>query len=98
MVGTPDPYRGETVKAFVVLRPGRTVSAEELETFCRQRLAAYKVPRVYEFRPELPKSLVGKVLRRLLREEQAGSAPDGGAATPPAESPGSATTGGAPPA
>ena len=97
VVGTPDPYRGETVKAFVVLRPGQTVSAEELEAFCRQRLAAYKVPRLYEFRSELPKSLVGKVLRRLLREEQADSPSHGGVATPQAKPPGPAATGGVPP-
>jgi long-chain acyl-CoA synthetase len=73
VVGVPDPYRGETVKAFVVLRPeykGK-VTEKDLDKFCRERLAAYKVPRLYEFRDELPKSLVGKVLRRVLREEEA---------------------------
>ncbi len=71
VVGVPDPYRGETVKAFIVLKPeyrGK-VSEEEIIKFCRERLAAYKVPRLIEFREGLPKSLVGKVLRRLLREE-----------------------------
>jgi long-chain acyl-CoA synthetase len=70
VAGVPDAYRGETVKAFVVLRPGATATEDELNAFCRQRLAAFKVPRVYEFRPSLPKSAVGKVLRRLLLEEQ----------------------------
>lgn len=74
VVGVPDPYRGETVKAFVVLKPEyqQRISAEDLEKFCRERLAAYKVPRSFEFREALPKTLVGKVLRRVLREEQGG--------------------------
>ncbi|MCG0238938.1 MAG: long-chain fatty acid--CoA ligase [Firmicutes bacterium] len=70
VVGVPDPYRGETVKAFVVLKPGATLTQEELEAYCRQHLAPYKVPRLVEFRESLPKSLVGKVLRRVLREEE----------------------------
>ncbi len=72
VVGIPDPYRGETVKAYIVLRPeykGK-VTERDLDKFCRERLAAYKVPRIYEFRDELPKSLVGKVLRRVLRDEE----------------------------
>jgi long-chain acyl-CoA synthetase len=72
VVGVPDPYRGETVKAFIALKPeykGK-VTEEDLDKHCRERLAAYKVPRIYEFRDELPKSLVGKVLRRVLREEE----------------------------
>ena len=72
VVGVPDPYRGETVKAFIVLKPeyrGK-VTEKDLDNFCRERLAAYKVPRIYEFRDELPKSLVGKILRRVLREEE----------------------------
>ncbi|GAA5334543.1 MULTISPECIES: long-chain-fatty-acid--CoA ligase [Thermus] len=71
VVGVPDPYRGETVKAFVVLKPEARgqVTEEDLEAFCRKHLAAYKVPRIWEFREELPKSLVGKVLRRVLRDE-----------------------------
>jgi long-chain acyl-CoA synthetase len=68
--GVPDKYRGETVKAFVVLKEGASVTAEELDAFCRERLAAYKVPRKYEFRDTLPKTLVGKVLRRQLLEEE----------------------------
>ncbi|MBO8179423.1 MAG: long-chain fatty acid--CoA ligase [Archaeoglobus sp.] len=72
VVGVPDPYRGETVKAFIELKPewkGK-VTEEDIIKFCKERLASYKVPRVVEFRDELPKSLVGKVLRRLLREEE----------------------------
>ncbi|ADC66365.1 AMP-dependent synthetase and ligase [Ferroglobus placidus DSM 10642] len=71
VVGVPDKYRGETVKAFVVLKPeyrGK-VTEKEIEQFCRERLAAYKVPKIIEFRDELPKSAVGKILRRVLREE-----------------------------
>ena len=67
-VGVPHKYRGETVKAFVVVKPGETVTEEELDRYCRQNLAAYKVPKMYEFIESLPKSSVGKVLRRELRE------------------------------
>jgi len=70
VVGVPDPYRGETVKAFIVPREGVTLDPEEIKQFCRQHLAAYKIPRIIEFRDELPKSLVGKVLRRALLEEE----------------------------
>jgi long-chain acyl-CoA synthetase len=70
VVGVPDPYRGETVKAFIVLREGEKITEEELDAYCRERLAAYKVPRRYEFRSELPKTTVGKVLRRVLVEEE----------------------------
>ena len=70
VAGIPDPYRGETVKAFVVLKEGAEVTEEELDQFCRERLAAYKVPRIYEFREELPKTTVGKILRRQLVEEE----------------------------
>jgi long-chain acyl-CoA synthetase len=70
VAGVPDAYRGEQVKAYVVRRPGVDVSTEALDAFCRERLAAYKVPRVYEFRESLPKSAVGKVLRRLLIAEE----------------------------
>ena len=66
VAGIPDRYRGETVKAYVVLRPGAHVTDEELDVFCRERLAAFKVPRIYAYRDSLPKSAVGKVLRRLL--------------------------------
>ncbi|WP_170007866.1 AMP-binding protein [Bacillus fonticola] len=68
--GVPDAYRGETVKAYVVLKEGKTISEKELDAFCRKSLAAYKVPRIYEFRAELPKTAVGKILRRKLVEEE----------------------------
>jgi long-chain acyl-CoA synthetase len=69
VVGVPDAYRGETVKAFVVLRDGAAADAEEIISFCRGRLAAYKVPRQIVFRDSLPKSGVGKYLRRELRNQ-----------------------------
>jgi len=69
-VGIPDEYRGETVKAFVQLVEGASVTEEEIIAFCRERLAAYKVPRLVEFRTELPRSQVGKAFRRLLRDEE----------------------------
>jgi long-chain acyl-CoA synthetase len=68
--GVPDPYRGETVKAYVVLKKGSTVTQEELNEFARKYLAAYKAPRIYEFRNELPKTAVGKILRRTLVDEE----------------------------
>ena len=64
--GIPDPQRGETVKAWIVLKPGETVTEEELKAFCKEHLAPYKVPTHYEFRSELPKTTVGKILRREL--------------------------------
>ena len=67
-VGLPDPYRGETVKAFIVTKPGETLTEEEVISYCREKLAAYKVPKLVEFMDELPKSTVGKVMRRKLRE------------------------------
>lgn len=70
VVGIPDPYRGETVKAYVVLKEGQEASEEEMIAFCRERLAAFKVPRSVDFRESLPKTLVGKALRRALREEE----------------------------
>jgi long-chain acyl-CoA synthetase len=70
VVGVPDEYRGETVKAFIVLKQGEQCTEEELDQFMRSRLAAYKVPRIYEFRAELPKTAVGKILRRALLEEE----------------------------
>ncbi|WP_078555428.1 long-chain-fatty-acid--CoA ligase [Bacillus alkalicellulosilyticus] len=70
IIGVPDPYRGETVKAFVVRKEGHSLSEEELDKYCRKHLAAFKVPKLYEFREELPKSLVGKILRRVLVEEE----------------------------
>jgi long-chain acyl-CoA synthetase len=70
VAGIPDSYRGEIVKAFVVLRPGEQASSDEIREFAKTRLAAYKVPRVVEFRDELPKTMIGKVLRRALIEEE----------------------------
>jgi long-chain acyl-CoA synthetase len=69
VIGIPDPKRGETVKAFIVLKEGETTTEEEIIEFSRQQLAAYKVPRVIEFRDDLPKSMIGKILRRELRTE-----------------------------
>ena len=70
VIGVPDEYRGETVKAFVVAKPESGVSAEELAGYCKERLAPYKMPRTIEFREELPKSAVGKLLKRVLIEEE----------------------------
>ncbi len=67
-VGIPHEYRGETIKAFVVPKPGETLTEKELDTHCRTNLAPYKVPRIYEFMESLPKSVIGKVLRKELRE------------------------------
>lgn len=69
-VGIPDDYRGETVKAFIVLRPGETATDKEIAEFCRTKLAAYKVPKQVEFRESIPKSAVGKILRKILRDEE----------------------------
>lgn len=70
VAGVPDPYRGETVKAYIVLKESASATEEELNAFARKHLAAYKVPRMYEFRSELPKTAVGKILRRALVEEE----------------------------
>jgi long-chain acyl-CoA synthetase len=69
-IGVPAGEKGERIKAFVVLKPGETATEEDLIAFCRQNLAPYKVPSTVEFRKQLPKTLVGKVLRRALREEE----------------------------
>ena len=75
-IGVPDPERGETVKSFVVLRPGQAATAEELIAHCRSQLAAYKAPRAIEFLDELPKSSALKILRReLLEKEKAAGRP-----------------------
>lgn len=72
--GIPDPQRGETVKAWVVVKPGETLTEAELKAFCKEHLAPYKVPTHYEFRTELPKTTVGKILRReLVRQHKEGS-------------------------
>ena len=69
-VGVPDEYRGETVKAFIVRVPDSSVTEEEILSFCKERLAPYKTPKSVEFREELPKSTVGKLLRRVLADEE----------------------------
>jgi long-chain acyl-CoA synthetase len=71
VVGVPDAYRGEAVRAFVVLKDGLRVPEEDLVAHCRARLSSYKVPRAVEFRDELPTSGAGKLLRRALRDEAA---------------------------
>lgn len=73
-IGIADSRSGQAVKVFVVLRPGAKLAAEELLEFCRARLTPYKVPRQVEFRDSLPKSQIGKVLRRELERQQAGAA------------------------
>ena len=71
--GIPDPQRGETVKAWIVVKPGETLTEAELKAFCKEHLAPYKVPTHYEFRSELPKTTVGKILRReLVRQHKEG--------------------------
>jgi len=70
-VGLPDPYRGETVKAFIALKDGETMTADEVIAYCREKLTGYKVPKTVEFMDELPKSVIGKVLRKKLREMEA---------------------------
>lgn len=70
VVGVPDAYRGETVRAYVSLRPGAVVEPGELGAYCKERLAAYKYPREVEILAELPKTASGKILRRELRSAQ----------------------------
>ena len=72
VIGVPDPYRGETVWAYVSLRPGASATPEELTEFCRAELAAYKYPRHIEILPDLPKTPTGKLLRRELRQRAPG--------------------------
>jgi long-chain acyl-CoA synthetase len=72
--GVPDPYRGERLKVVIVPRPGARLTAEDIQDYCQPRLAEYKQPKIVEFRRELPKSMVGKVLRRVLREAETGAA------------------------
>lgn len=69
-VGIPDEYRGETIKAFVTLKQGESATEEEIIDFCKDKLAAYKRPKIVEFRDDIPKSAVGKVLRKDLRAEE----------------------------
>ncbi len=71
VAGIPDAYRGETVKAWVVLKPGETLTADEVKAWCKEHMAAFKVPTHVEFRDELPKTTIGKVLRReLVRQDR----------------------------
>jgi long-chain acyl-CoA synthetase len=69
VVGIPDEYRGESVKAFVALKEGDAVSEEELISYCKERMADYKYPRQIEFLDEVPKTATGKFLRRELRDK-----------------------------
>jgi len=68
VIGVPDTYSGERIKAFVVKKPGETVTAEEIITYCQENLVKYKVPKYVEFVDDLPKSAVGKILRKELRK------------------------------
>jgi long-chain acyl-CoA synthetase len=68
--GIPDSYRGETVKAVVVLKTGETATEKEIMDYCKQKMTAYKVPKSIEFRDQLPLSATGKILRRVLRDEE----------------------------
>jgi long-chain acyl-CoA synthetase len=70
VVGVPDAKSGEAVKAFIQLKPGETATVEEIMAFCKDNMAGYKRPKSIEFRETLPMSSVGKVLRRLLRDEE----------------------------
>ncbi len=70
VVGLPDERSGEKVKAYLKLKPGETVTEDEIRQFCKENMAAYKRPKFIEFRDEIPVSNVGKVLRRVLRDEE----------------------------
>jgi long-chain acyl-CoA synthetase len=69
-IGIPDPAKGERVKVYIVLKDGETATQVEFFTYFKERLTPYKVPSEVEFRTELPKSMIGKILRRALREEE----------------------------
>ena len=69
VIGRPDDYRGETLHAYVSLRPGQAVGADELRALCREHLSAYKVPTEYFFVDDIPKTTTGKIMRRRLRDE-----------------------------
>jgi len=70
VAGIPDPRQMEAVKAWIILKEGQKATVEELQNHCRQKLAAYKVPRFIDFVTDLPKTMVGKVLRRVLQEQE----------------------------
>ena len=70
VAGVQDPAKGEVAKAWVVLKPGTTATEDEVRAYCRERLAPYKVPTRVEFRKELPKTMVGKILRRALTADE----------------------------
>ncbi len=70
VVGIPDVKRGDNIKAYIVLKPGETATAEEIIAHCHQNLTRYKVPREVEFRDNLPRTMVGKILRRELRDQE----------------------------
>jgi long-chain acyl-CoA synthetase len=70
VIGAPNSRGDDTVKAFVILKEGQTATADEIIAFCRERLTRYKAPRLVEFRDELPKTLIGKHLRRVLVKEE----------------------------
>ncbi len=70
VIGIPDPYCGESVKAFVVLKPDATANQEEIIEYCKIQLTRYKLPRAIVFRESLPKTPVGKILHRVLRDEE----------------------------
>jgi long-chain acyl-CoA synthetase len=72
VAGVADEYQGEAVKAWVVLREGQQVTVDALRAYCRERLTGYKVPKYIEFRSSLPKTMVGKVLRRMLAKDDTG--------------------------
>jgi long-chain acyl-CoA synthetase len=76
VAGVPDPYRGETVKAWVVVKPGQSMTEEEVKQWCKDRMAKFKIPTQVEFRQELPKTTVGKILRRELVSEHKASHPE----------------------
>lgn len=70
VAGVPHEYRGETIKAYIVLKEGQSMTEQEVVDFCAKNLTKYKVPKIVEFREELPKTMIGKILRRALVEEE----------------------------
>ncbi len=83
VIGVPDPYRGETIKAVISLKPGCQVSEHEIKAFARERMAAYKYPRFVEIIDELPKTTSGKIMRRLLQTATRETVPMRGAELAP---------------